>query len=123
MTVKNILLGTGKFKAYTDAAHTSGYQYAKRGSAHLSEGHHIMMNLDDGSGDKNPYKEPMLTISLGSKGEGVKWVQWELNQDGFNLKVDGSCGPVTDKAIKAYQKKHGLEVDGRVGPKTKRSMR
>jgi hypothetical protein len=122
-TIKDILVGTGKFKAYTDAAHTSSGRYAKRGSGYLCEGHHILMVLGDGSGDKNPYKEPLLTISSGSKGDGVKWVQWELNQDGFKIDIDGNCGAITDKAIRDYQEKHGLEIDGKVGAKTRQSMR
>ncbi len=117
------LLATGKFKAYTDNKYLSSDAYAKRGGIYLKEGNHVVMALEDGIGDKNPYKEPMLTISLGSKGEGVKWVQWALVRDGFKIDIDGSCGPKTDKAIREYQKKHGLAIDGKVGAKTRQAMR
>ena len=72
---------------------------------------------------KNPYKEPSKDIKSGSEGEGVKWVQWELNQKGANLKIDGKAGVNTVKAIKNYQKAKGLAVDGIVGEKTRAKMK
>lgn len=125
-TTRNLraaLLASGKFKAYMDKKYLTSDTYAKRGGIYLKEGSHVVMALEDGIGDKNPYKEPMLTISLGSKGEGVKWVQWALVRDGFKIDIDGSCGPKTDKVIRDYQKKHGLTVDGKVGAKTRQAMR
>lgn len=71
----------------------------------------------------NPYPEPTETVFKGMKTLAVKWVQWELVQDGFKLSIDGSCGKITDKAIRDYQKKHGLEVDGRVGTITRKEMK
>jgi hypothetical protein len=70
----------------------------------------------------NPYHEPVRTIFKGCRGEDVKWVQWNLAKH-YNLEVDGSCGSGTDKAIRDYQKKHGLTVDGKVGAKTRQAMR
>lgn len=72
---------------------------------------------------KNPYTEPTTTLKSGSKGEGVKWLQWELNQSGAKLTIDGSFGPSTLAAVKNYQKSHGLEVDGKVGPATRKSLK
>ena len=122
-SIRESFLATGKFKVYTDAAHLTSDTYAKRGSLYIKEGSHVVMPLEDGMDSKNPYKEPLLTIKLGSKGEGVMWVQWELNQDGFKIAINGICDTDKDKAIRSYQKKHGLEVDGKVGPKTRQSMR
>jgi lysozyme len=73
--------------------------------------------------NKNPYKEPAETIYKGCIGEGVKWVQWELKQRGYSLKIDGDCGSKTDKAIRKYQKKNGLTVDGKVGPVTRKCIK
>jgi peptidoglycan hydrolase-like protein with peptidoglycan-binding domain len=41
-----------------------------------------------------------------------------LCAQGFNLKVDGEFGSVTEDAVAAYQRQHGLRVDGIVGVKT-----
>lgn len=88
----------------------------------------------------NPYPEPDRTIyydtvnkKIVCKGEDVKWVQWELIEDGITevlldgkkkkLTVDGECGKITDAAIRTYQKKHGLVVDGKCGPATRKEMK
>lgn len=71
----------------------------------------------------NPYKEPTEIIQKGSKGEGVKWVQWQLNRFGANLLVDGDAGKKTDIAIRAFQKGHRLVVDGQVGKKTREALK
>lgn len=122
-SIRESFMATGKFRLFLDAAHLKSDTYAKRGGIYLKEGCHVVMALEDGTDDKNPYKEPMLTVSLGSRSDGVKWVQWALNQDGFKLAIDGSCGSATDQAIREYQQKHGLTVDGKVGPKTRQAMR
>ena len=36
-----------------------------------------------------------------------------------HLDVDGSYGPATEKAVKEFQRRVGIEVDGRVGPITR----
>ena len=121
--LKAALLATGKFKAYTDAAHIASDAHAKRGGIYLSEGHHVVMALEDGAGKStNPYKEPTNTVLLGSSGEGVKWVQWELKEAGYDLKIDGDCGPVTDKAIRAFQKSSKITVDGKAGAQTRKLL-
>ena len=55
--------------------------------------------------------------------ETIKWVQQTLNELGYNAgAVDGSRGPQTKSATRAYQKNNGLSVDGSAGPATIKSM-
>lgn len=46
------------------------------------------------------------------KGTSVKKLQEMLNSDGFVLDVDGSFGPGTQRAVKAFQKRHKIPVSG-----------
>ena len=69
------------------------------------------------------YPEPTKTVKRGNKGTDVRWVQSKLNQFGFKLSVDGSCGPATDKAIRQFQKNKKLQIDGRVGPATRAALK
>lgn len=74
------------------------------------------------------YKEEKGTIEVkvsvlkkGAKGDQVKALQALLIGYGYSCGwsgVDGSFGGSTDKAVRNYQKDHGLEVDGSVGAKT-----
>ena len=70
----------------------------------------------------NPYKLTDSIIKKGSKGESVKWLQYELNKHGYKLNIDGDFGKKTDEAVRDYQSKHNLEVDGIVGKITIRSL-
>ena len=72
---------------------------------------------------KCPYAQPSKNLRYGAKGNGVKWVQWHLNQTGEKLSVDGAFGVLTKAAVLRFQKKHGLAVDGIVGPKTRAALR
>ena len=83
----------------------------------------------------NPYKEPTKTVQKGSKGEDVKWVQWELREAGFDrafsykgrmygaVAIDGDAGKITDAAIRAYQASAKITVDGKVGPITRDKLK
>ena len=54
-----------------------------------------------------------MVLKLGSKGNEVKLLQEKLN-----LKADGVFGPLTEEAVKDFQRSNGLEVDGIVGDNT-----
>jgi LysM repeat protein len=49
-------------------------------------------------------------LKRGSEGKEVERLQRALN-----IKADGNFGPATEKAVKSYQVRHGLEDDGKVG--------
>ena len=72
-----------------------------------------------------------LGVGLIRKGDGmdrkggdtlVKHMQAKLEAFGYDLGdpgVDGKFGPITTRAIKAFQRDHGLKPDGVVGNRTK----
>lgn len=69
----------------------------------------------------NPYKEPTKLLKKGSKGEGVKWLQYELNEVGYNLDIDGDFGKFTNDALIEFQKK--VFVDGICGQTTRNELK
>lgn len=59
----------------------------------------------------------MSTLKKGSKGAEVKALQKRLN-----VMADGIFGPLTEEAVKEFQKANGLIVDGIVGNNTWRAL-
>ncbi|UCF95684.1 MAG: peptidoglycan-binding protein [Desulfobacterales bacterium] len=54
----------------------------------------------------------------------VRWLQESLNKIlGSRLSVDGITGEKTREAVKAFQRKYGLQVDGVAGPITEGKLR
>ncbi|MCI8361539.1 MAG: N-acetylmuramoyl-L-alanine amidase [Clostridiales bacterium] len=73
-----------------------------------------------------PYPEPSGNIRKGSKGDGVRWVQWMLRQAGYDIGptgIDGDCGKNTVNAITRFQRDHGLAADGICGLKTRAKLK
>lgn len=70
----------------------------------------------------NPYEKPIKSVKKGDKGEGVKWLQFELNKHGYSLDMDGDFGRLTHDALVDYQNKHKLEPDGICGKLTRNSL-
>ena len=54
----------------------------------------------------------------GSASEDVRSAQYLLVDHGSVLAVDGTFGPLTDSALRAFQASHGLAVDGIIGNTT-----
>lgn len=62
---------------------------------------------------------PYPTVRSGASGDTVKDLQRLLNgQTSHRLKVDGKFGPLTDRAVRDFQRANGLRVDGIVGRET-----
>lgn len=77
----------------------------------------------DGEESGNPYTEPIKAVKLNSKGNDVRWLQYELNQRGYKLVVDGIAGNMTIGAVMDFQKKNGLVVDGICGTLTRAALK
>ena len=63
-------------------------------------------------------KSHAILVRRGAKGNITRIIQEMLVKDGYKLDIDGDFGPKTEKAVKRFQKKHGLAVDGIVDPDT-----
>ena len=77
----------------------------------------------DYGGAVKPDPEPSWrpTVRRGSKGEDVVYVQTALTALGYDLGkagIDGEFGRKTEEAVKAFQRKVGLNPDGVAGPLT-----
>ena len=81
---------------------------------------HNLTRFDAGMplASSNPYHAPDRLLKVGTTGSGVKWLQYELNKQGYDLKIDGIFGPATENAVRQFQNASMLVCDGIVGPKT-----
>lgn len=52
------------------------------------------------------------TLQEGMSGSDVKTLQHDLTQTGFKVPADGSFGPITEKAVKSFERRYKLAVDG-----------
>lgn len=78
----------------------------------------------------NPYQEPSKIVYYDSKnkkiisiGNDAKWVQWELVEAGSEIIVDGKFGPKSDAALRSYQTSCKITVDGKCGPITRKYLK
>lgn len=64
-----------------------------------------------------------VTLRKGNYGTLVEDLQEELKRQGFYTgTVDGRYGQGTEEAVKAFQRRYGLNVDGAAGPATQRYL-
>ncbi|MGD9633048.1 MAG: peptidoglycan-binding protein [Pirellulales bacterium] len=71
-----------------------------------------------------PPSDP-LVLGFRAKGEAVRLLQDKLNEKlepSPNLKIDGDFGPDTEKALRAFQAAHDLEVSGVVDEATHKEL-
>lgn len=74
------------------------------------------------TGNDNPYEMPTKNLRYNSKGNGVRWLQVELNRRGYHLIVDGIWGDKTEEAFRAFQADAGIAVDGICGPVSRQKL-
>ena len=109
-------------EAIVKGGYATGPSYASR-IMDLIRGYNLTKydvgNLSD---TINPYTLTATLLKKGSKGESVKWLQWELNKRGANLKVDGIFGQQTKLSVILFQKDNHLVQDGIVGKMTLKAL-
>ena len=54
----------------------------------------------------------------GTKGPLAAAVQAALCECWYNLDIDGEFGPLTENALRDFQRRNDLEIDGVAGPET-----
>ena len=111
------------FQVLTESKYLNSGDYLLAGDILLNDQHHTCTVVTNGikSGEVTPITEKgdwelMPLIKKGNRGKAVMILQILLGFKGDDL--DGVFGSDTDKAVRAFQKKKGLEVDGEVGPLT-----
>lgn len=98
-----------------------------QGNVDLDEWYGPLPSAPGSHKGKNPYRDTGRVLkynrlTAGMVREGVRWLQWELREVGYQLAVDGKFGPKTDLALRAFQADHGLTVDGKLGPATRAAL-
>ena len=61
-------------------------------------------------------------LRKGQSGDDVKSLQHQLNAQGAGLKTDGEFGAKTEKALRNFQRRKGMEQDGVAGADTARQL-
>lgn len=144
------------WKEHKEKKYLTSSDYWGEGWVVNAAGHHVIINGTKGakyaggsssatngaSGGKCPYAEPTKTLSKGSKGTGVPWLQWHLNtllakgiisatyngKKIVKLTVDGDWGAQTEKVFAAFQKKYPAtgtnnKPDGKCGPASRKKLK
>lgn len=70
-----------------------------------------------------PAQSVEVLSKYGSRGAEVKAIQQALKDRGlFNDDVTGYYGPITQEAVRKFQRQKGLQVDGIAGPQTLKAL-
>ena len=75
-------------------------------------------SADPAQTDPGGEGEKMDTVRKGDRGAAVTALQQALVKLGYGIETDGIFGGETQAAVKAFQKKNGLDADGVCGPLT-----
>lgn len=128
-TQAKVMLATGQFVELTDKKYTDSSDYLRRGDVLVTrtQGHTVVV-LSNGSKADSLKVEHQLgdrLLKKGMSGSDVRKLQQNLLKLGYALPkygADGDYGAETVEAVKAFQKKSGLDADGVYGSNTHKSL-
>jgi hypothetical protein len=86
---------------------------------------HTVICIDENKGKTTKHIVPTCSPNLkkGSKGERVKQLQDCLNYVcNAKLEIDGSFGPLTEKALKTFQSSMNIDIDGVYGKQSRQAL-
>lgn len=125
------LIKTGAFVELKGSKYTGRSDYLGAGDILVTKtsGHTVVVLTNgpkyEGSVSPKAYEPGERILRNGDEGSDVKIMQqnlitlkYDVGPDG----ADGDFGDNTEKAVKAFQKEHKLEVDGEYGPKSFEAM-
>ena len=107
------------FYVLTDKKYLTSSDYLLAGDILLNDAHHTCTVVTNGAKSGDTVVMPL--VKKGSTGAAVEQLQEMLIAQGYSCGkwgADGDFGDDTLKAVKSFQRDHGLEVDGEVGPIT-----
>ena len=119
--MRDQFMKTGEFEALTASKFLTSDAHLKRGDILVRTNGHTAMVLGNGAqaGGVSTVAITVRVLKKGHKGDDVKALQILLNGLGYECgEADGDFGSKTAKALKAFQKKEGLEQDGVCGQKS-----
>lgn len=87
-----------------------------------SYGSNLISGIYDSATTKVIAKNNLKYKSPTMKNDFVKWVQNQLNLNGYNLDIDGSYGKLSRNAIINFQQNNNLKTDGIVGNSTVKKL-
>ena len=73
----------------------------------FQESHSLMVD-----GIVGPQTWAVLVLNADQHQDGVRAIQSRLSVNGFQVCIDGSLGPLTQEALRKFQKAVGLQADG-----------
>ncbi|MGA9288918.1 MAG: peptidoglycan-binding protein [Anaerobacillus sp.] len=98
---------TGYYKTITESA-VKDFQKARN------------LEVDGIAGPET--KRAIQVLRRGDRGKQVIHIQSQLDQAGYDSKVDGIYGSGTEYIVKLFQRDKGLTADGIAGPSTRRTL-
>ena len=123
------VLATGYFMELKDGRYTDQSAHLRRGDILVTraKGHTAVVLSNGGKADASEVELQLgdRLLKKGMSGSDVRELQQNLLKLGYALPkygADGDYGAETVEAVKAFQKKNGLEADGFYGPNTHKSL-